>query len=128
MKVIQLPIVNLELMQISELIYFQVELHDEFVFRRAKFWADEPVNIEDLSLGWVNQLTMLETVISKDAITGIEMFWLPKAKKFKICVFATGVPNDLELFFNKEKEARAVLDDLLEYKYGFSIKASFKEG
>lgn len=109
--------VNLEDQKISDFTELYIEIRDNSLLYCCRFYADEPNNIEDKSLGWSNVFNRFRTAATKSNIAGIELQYLPKAKKWGVYIMVNGFASDMKLFFKKEAEANTVYDKLHAWLY-----------
>jgi hypothetical protein len=104
--------VNLEDQKITESSELYIEIRDNSLFYSCRFYADEPNNPDDKELGWSNIFNRFKTTASKEKIAGVELSYLPKAKKWGVYIMVVGFASEIKLFFKKEAEANSVYDKL----------------
>jgi hypothetical protein len=109
--------VSLEDQKITDQNEQFLEIRDTSICYCCRFYADEPINPDDKELGWKNVFNRFRTVASKDKIAGIELTYLPNAKKWGVFIMVTGFTNDMKVFFRKEDDANSVFDKLHNWLY-----------
>lgn len=104
----------------------QVELSEVHLFKDHlrfyfKFYADEPKDINDLDLGWdENVFNYFDYSITKHWVVGVELWFSVKNKAWYVSVIANGT-KDINLYVKKQSEAQEIYDKL--YNYLFEINA-----
>lgn len=116
---IDIPAIDLENQVITDpdLAELSLEIRDNSVQYTAKFYADEPKNEDDKSLGWENVFNHFQLVASKGNIAGIEINWLNHANKWSVLIIVNGFANDIKIYFERENEAQNVFDKLHKWLY-----------
>lgn len=109
--------VSLEDQKITESAELFIEIRENSLFYSCRFYADEPNNPDDKELGWSNVFNRFKTTASKNKISGIELSYLSKAKKWGVYIVVNGFANDMKLFFKKEADANDVYDKLHTWLY-----------
>lgn len=114
---INIPQINLENQKITDFTELSLEIRDNSVVYTARFYADEPKDENDKSLGWHNVFNSFKIISAKPNIAGIEKSWLPHAKKWAVYIFVNGFSNDLKMYFKREGEAEEVFNKLHKWLY-----------
>lgn len=114
---IHIPQLDLENQKITDFTELSLEIRDNSVLYTARFYAEEPIDEDDKSLGWENVFNAFSLVASKDKISGIEKCWLKVAKKWGVYIFVSGFDNDIKAYFKRESEAEAVYQKLHNWLY-----------
>lgn len=109
--------VSLEDQKLTDVTELFIEIRDNSLYYSCRFYADEPKNPDDKELGWNNVFNRFRTIASKDKIAGIELNYLPNARKWGVYIMVTGFTSDIKVFFKKESEANAVLEKLHAWLY-----------
>lgn len=95
----------------------RLELHEKYIFYYVKFYASEPKDTEDQTLGWETVYNNYETIVSKTAIVGIDKSYMSEGNNWSLYIFVSGMAGDVKLYFKKESEAQEVFDKLFKYLY-----------
>jgi hypothetical protein len=114
---IPIPNINLENQKVTEFIELYLEVRDNSILFPAKFYADEPINEDDKSLGWDNKFTSFKSIASKERIAGIEKCWISGSKKWGVYIMVNGFSNDIKVYFKWESEAEALFEKLHKWLY-----------
>lgn len=83
---IDIPSIDLENQRITDFTELSLEIRDNSVIYTARFYADEPVDTNDIELGWHNVFNSFRVVATKNNIAGIEKNWLSDAKKWAVYI------------------------------------------
>ncbi len=82
-----------------------IELGDNFLYWKAEYYCDAPVNHEDLSQGWENRMKSYETWVKKESVIGVGKAFRFSDDKWQVFIDASGLAGTIEVFFMTEKEA-----------------------
>lgn len=125
---INIPSTDLENQKITDFTELSLEIRDHSVIYTARFYADEPVDINDKGLGWENVFNSFKTVASKQNVAGLEISWLNHAKKWTVIIIVNGFNNDIKMYFKREGEAQNVFDKLHKWLYEQNTKNKDNNG
>lgn len=114
---INIPSTDLENQIITDFTELSLEIRDSSVIYTARFYADEPVDVNDKGLGWENVFNSFKTVAAKQNVAGLEISWLNHAKKWSVFIIVSGFNNDIKMYFKREGEAQSVFDKLHKWLY-----------
>lgn len=114
---INIPGIDLENLKITDFTELSLEIRDNSIVYTAKFYADEPKNIDDKELGWENVFNSFRLVATKIKIAGIEKSWITHAKKWGVYIFVDGIAADIKVYFKRESEAEALFEKLHKWLY-----------
>lgn len=114
---IDIPRIDLENQKITDFTELSLEIRDNSVCFIVRFYADEPIDTNDKSLGWENVLNCFKVVASKQNIAGIEKSWVNTAKKWGIYILIDGFTNDIKFYFKRESEAESIFTKLHAWLY-----------
>jgi hypothetical protein len=103
--------IKLESQKIKECTEFYLELRDNSIQYCIRFYADEPVDENDKTLGWETIFNCFKTVARKSNVAGIEKTYT-KYKYWGIYIMVSGFANDMKLFFKRESEAQELFEKL----------------
>lgn len=92
--------------------------YDKYFTYIGDFFADEPKDTEDHSLGWETIRNYFEIIVDKNAVAGFEKSWNQVHDHWSVYVFVNGMAQDIKLFFKTQLEANAVAEKLTKYLYG----------
>lgn len=81
------------------------------------FIAEEPINKDDEQLGAEEVHNSFDIWITKYSIAGIEKA-VTESGKWKIDIVVSGFAEDVTVFFNTEKAAKALHNWLVKWRYG----------
>lgn len=115
-EVIDIMPIQLENQKIKECTEYYLEIRDNSILYSARFYADEPIDENDKSLGWETVFNCFKTVARKENIAGIEKT-LTKYKYWGIYIMVSGFANDMKIFFKRESEAQELFDKLHKWLY-----------
>lgn len=101
---IQIVPIKLEHQSPTEVQECYVELLDDRMVYHIRFFADEPVDENDKSLGTKNVFNAFKTVAMKSHIAGFEKTYTT-SKKWGVYIMIIGFASDIKVFFKKEEEA-----------------------
>lgn len=119
MKVIEridIKPIELENQKIKECTEFYLELRDDNILYACRFYADEPKDENDKTLGWESIFNCFTTVARKSSIAGIEKVYT-KYKYWGVYIMVNGFANDMKIFFKRESEAQELFDKLHKWLY-----------
>lgn len=108
--------IELENQKIKECTEFYLELRDNSIEYCGRFYADEPNDENDKSLGWDSVFNCFKTVARKSNVAGIEKTYT-KYNYWGIYITISGFASDMKLFFKRESEAQEVFDKLHTWLY-----------
>lgn len=109
--------VSLEDQKITDSSELFIEIRDNSLYYSCRFYADEPKNPEDKAIGWDNVFNRFRTIAQREKIAGIELQYLPNAKKWGVYIMVNGFASDMKLFFKKEADANDMFDKLHAWLY-----------
>jgi hypothetical protein len=109
--------VNLEDQKITEFSEIFLEIRDNSLYYSCKFYADEPKDPEDKTLGWKNLYNRVQVVASKEHICGLEKSFIANTNHWGVYALVDGFAQEIRVFFKKENEATAVFDKLHKWLY-----------
>ena len=95
----------------------RLEFYDGYFKYIGNFYADEPKDREDHSLGWETVYNYFEVVVDKRFVAAYEKAWAHSYEHWSIYISVNGMNDDIKLFFKTQKEADAVMDKLTHYLY-----------
>jgi hypothetical protein len=95
----------------------RLEFYNKYIRYVCKFFAEEPVDREDTSLGWETIDNNFEIIISKRSIAGLEKYWDQKENHWRLYIYVDGMPEDVKVFFKTEAEIENLLNKLKPYLY-----------
>lgn len=95
----------------------RLEFYEKYFTYIGDFFADEPKDTEDHSLGWETIRNYFEIIIDKNFVAGFEKSWSQAHNHWSIYVFVDGMANDIKLFFKTQIEADSVFEKLTNYLY-----------
>lgn len=111
--------VDLEDQKITECSELYLEIKGHLLTYSCKFYADEPKDPEDKSLGWVNFFNRVYIVTTKDKISGMEKSFIPRTNHWGVYVLVPGFQEAIRVFFKKEKDADEVFTKIFNWLYGY---------
>lgn len=109
--------VNLEDQKITEFTDLFIEIRDNSLFYSCRFYADEPINPDDKSLGWKNVFNAVQVVAAKERISGLEKSFIPNTNHWGVYILVLGFAQDMKVFFKKESEAAIIFNKLHAWLY-----------
>lgn len=89
-----------------------LELNEDHLVWRVKFFADEPVNAEDKNLGLKNELNDYYILAKKERVVGVEKSIMAGGKRWVIAIVIAGFGSDIKIYFAKEHEAEQMREKL----------------
>ena len=95
-----------------------IELKENRLIRYMSFWAEEPTDPDDHSLGWGKVYNHFETEVVKLHIAGIEMQWLPRSKKWGVFIMVDGLADDIKIIYKKQGEASETFAHIKKWLFG----------
>lgn len=95
----------------------RLEFYEKHFTYIGDFFAEEPKDREDHSLGWETIRNYFEIIIDKNAVAGFEKSWNQTHNHWSIYIFVNGMAEDIKLFFKTQLEADAVAQKLINYLY-----------
>lgn len=117
-SVIEIKPMHLRNQKMSEDGELRLEFFDSYFKYIGNFYADEPTDREDHSLGWDMVYNYFEVVADKKCVSGFEKSWSHLNEHWSVYIFINGMNDDIKLFFKTQKEADAVMEKLINYLYG----------
>lgn len=106
--------IDLECQKPTEVRGCWIELFNNHLEYHIDFFADEPIDQEDLSLGWETVYNGVDTMAMKKNIAGIEVV-RTKNKKWGLFIMIDGFPNDIKAYFNKRSQAQELYHLIYEW-------------
>lgn len=91
-----------------------IELHDDHLYYRIEFFADEPIINDDPDSGWEQVFNSYEWIAMKANIAGIEKSFT-KDKKWGIYIVVNGFANDLKFYYKTQSLAQQAFDKLHQW-------------
>lgn len=95
----------------------RLEFYDKHFIYIGDFFAEEPKDTEDHSLGWETIRNYFEIVIDKKAVAGFEKSWNQIHNHWSVYIFVNGMAQDIKLFFKTQLEADMITTKLINYLY-----------
>lgn len=92
-----------------------LELNDNHLIWRVKFFADEPVNPGDKSMGLKNELNDYYILAKREKVSGVEKSIMVGGKRWVIAIILTGFGSDIKIYFAKEQEAENMRDKICKW-------------
>jgi hypothetical protein len=116
-EIINIAPVDLENQKPAKEGTITLELHEKYIAYRARFYAEEPVNVDDKELGWQTVYNNFDIIADKRQCVCVEKNWLSKAKRWAIYVYVNGLGYDIKMYFKKETEAQEIFDKIFNWLY-----------
>lgn len=82
-----------------------IELSDNILYWKARYYCDIPKDAQDLSLGWENKMKSGETWVKKSSVIGIGKAYMFRDNIWQIFLDANGLAGTIEMFFKRESDA-----------------------
>lgn len=103
---IKIPIIpiKLENQNPTEIQECFIELYPTYLLYQIRFFADEPVDENDKSLGVQSVFNSFKTIALKKNVAGIEKQFT-QSKRWAVYIMISGFAGDIKVFFKKESEA-----------------------
>lgn len=89
----------------TEIIECYIKLDKYGMTWYCKFFADQPKDHEDESLGTENVLQHFETFALRSQITGVERGWNTKEHRWGLYVGIKGFDQDIRAFYKSESKS-----------------------
>lgn len=115
MKIINQPPVKLLSQTPKEVKQSFIELGEKNIRYCVEMTADQWKDMDDESMGREEAPIYFDRYALKKNIAGIEKSWNIKAKKWVIYISIIGIAEDWRLYYNKQTDCDAMLQELLEY-------------
>jgi hypothetical protein len=116
-QTIQVKPMNLKNQRMNEDGDLRLEFYDGYFKYIGDFYADEPKDRDDHSLGWEMVYNRFDIVVNKTCISGFEKSWAHQYEHWSVYIFINGIGDEIKLFFKSEKDANEVMDKLIEYTF-----------
>lgn len=112
---------NFPKQKITQRIQSFVELHDKYIRIVYEFFADEPKDYDDESLGWENSFTDLDSWVLKQFIYGIEVSRTINPPRYRLSILHAG-NESMKIFFRKKEEALEMATKIREWWLESKVK------
>lgn len=90
-----------------------LELHENHLEYKLHFLAKEPIDGNDKSLGYEdNVLNYFITIAHKKSIVGLEVTTVFHGKRWGVYIICCGFASDIKIFFRSKSAAHELLDKL----------------
>lgn len=114
-EIIPYKILSLKHQKIVEDLGCSIEFHSSYVRYRLKFFAIEPNNCEDLSLGEKDIERNYDCTFWYKNIASIEKEWLQEVQTWILVIQIDGMGGDARFHFKKESDCEALQDKFMTY-------------
>ena len=115
--IINIPPIKLEHQDPDKEGSIVLELHDKYVVYKANFYAEEPKDKDDKSLGIETVYNNFELAAFKHQCVCVEKSWLSQAKRWSVYIYVNGLGYDIKMYFKKESEATEVYNKVFKWLY-----------
>lgn len=109
---IELELCKLENQTPTDVKEAYFELYHTYLKYRLLFFADEPKDVDDKTLGWETAFTSFESICFKTAIVGVEKSYVQKSKVWGLYLSVNGMSQDIKAYFKKESTCQEVYDKI----------------
>ncbi len=118
MEVIKYKPVSLWAQKLTEVEVSEIHLFETHIRMHWKFYANEPKDVNDLDLGWDNDVyNYFDVSIKKEHIVGLELGHSDKNKAWYCCIMCNSI-KDTNLYVKRQSEAEDIYNKLYEYLFG----------
>lgn len=92
-----------------------VELTDNLLYWKSKYYCDIPIIHDDEASGWHNKMKCAESWVKKDCIVGIGKAYLFLENIWQIFIDGNGLAGSIEMYFKREKDADAFAEKIVNW-------------
>lgn len=111
--------------KVIKVYFFYLELFETHLFYKHEFKAEEPIDKEDLDLGWEKVMICFERTALRDSVSSVDVEYIQATKsnknedsKWSVNIQMNGVGTDLIVYFKEEEAARSYAKKVLEWWRG----------
>ena len=121
--IISFRLINMRYQKISEKADGIIELTSETLYYKHRFSAEEPIDKEDVEMGWEKIENIFERTIRRRDVRSVELEFLDTTQKNKeidankwvVRLQINGVNTDTAIYYRKEEDARKMVDTLTDW-------------
>ncbi len=107
-----LMLIDLENQKPTQINKASLTLNDNGLIYETSFFADEPIDDTDKTLGIESVFNAFTIFAKKDKVSGIEKSYVPSAKCWKLIIVIVGFAVDIKVYFKRESQATELYDKI----------------
>ena len=100
--------------RVTERCFLYIELSEKHLLYAAEYYAEHPKaeDKDDHSMGWEDVYQNFRIKIKRETFCSMDINWIHKRQLWQIELEASGYPNTVKFYFQKQKEALEVYKEL----------------
>jgi hypothetical protein len=116
-EIIHIKPIDLEHQKPAKEADITLELHEKYIAFRGRFYAEEPIDVDDKGLGWETVYNNFDIIADKRQVVCVFKKLFSKEKRWAVYVYVNELGYDIQMYFKKETEAQEIFDKIFNWLY-----------